>query len=145
MPAPNSSAAANAIRLFSGNAVPEWSPRCAKPGGPASSGSGPDGDDRVHFDGHAERQDRNPDGAACMTAGFAEHVLHQLRGTVGDFGLVGEGGCAVHEYAEFDHSFDPIERAERGLHLREQHDSATARRSDAAIEVDVFADTAFDE
>src|SRR5438552_436237 len=89
IPAPASSAAAKAITLFSGKAVPECSPRWAKPAGPGSSGSGPDGDDRIHFDRNAEWQHCYPDGAPRMAACLTEHVLHQLRSAIRDLGLVG--------------------------------------------------------
>ena len=90
-----SSAAAKAIRLFSGKAAPECSPRCAKPAGPGSSGSVAEAlvadlDDRIDLDRDAQRQHRHADRAAGMAPGLAEHLLHQLRRAVGDLGLVGE-------------------------------------------------------
>ena len=94
IPAPSSSAAAKATRLFSGNCDPSCSPRWANPAGPGQGdqnrGSGADRDDRIHFDGHAQRKNRDPDRAAGMASGLAEHLLHQLRSAVGDLGLVGE-------------------------------------------------------
>ena len=76
--------------VFSGTAEPKCSPRWAKPRGPGSRGSGPDGDDRIHFDRDSKRQNGNSDGAARVAAGLAEHVLHQFRRAIGDFRLVGE-------------------------------------------------------
>ena len=60
-------------------------------GRPARAELGLDRDDRVDLDRDAERQHRDPDRAAGMAPGFAEHLLHQLRRAVGDLGLVGEG------------------------------------------------------
>src|SRR4051794_29914221 len=80
-----------------------------------------------------------------MPAGLAEHLLHQLRGAVGDLGLVGKRGRTVDEHAELHDPLDPVERAERGLDLREKHDAAAARGRDPAIEVSVLAEAAFDQ
>src|SRR4051794_10252894 len=145
MPAPKSIAPSNAASVFSGISKPECRPRWANPREPGSRGSGPDGDDRIHFNCNAERKDRNANGAPRMTAGLAEDFLHQLARAVGDLRLIGERGCAVDEHAELHDSLHSIERTERGLHLREQHHAAAASSGDSAVEIDVITETAFDQ
>src|SRR3569833_1467455 len=80
-----------------------------------------------------------------MAAGLAEHFLHELGSAVGDLGLVGEGGRAVHEHAELHDSLDPVERAKRGLDLGEQANATAARGGVAGIEVHVLAKPPFDQ
>src|SRR4029453_7961153 len=110
MPAPTSIAARNAARLFSGTPGP-WSPRCANPIGPGSSGSGFDLNDRIHLDRDAERKDWHADRRTRLAAGLAEHLLHQLGRAIRNLGLVGEIAMAVDEHAELDDPLDAIERA----------------------------------
>jgi hypothetical protein len=52
---------------------------------------------------------------------------------------------AVDEHAELDDPLDPVERAERRLHLGEQHDPAAPRGARCRVEVDVLAQPAFDQ
>src|SRR4249919_3869664 len=125
MPAPASMAAWNAAMLFSGTPAP-WSPRCANPIGPGLSASGFDLNDRIHLDRDAQRQDRYADCRTGMASGLSEHVLHQFGRAIGHLGLVGEIAMAVDEHAQLDDAPDPVERAKRRLHLREQHDAAAA-------------------
>src|SRR5688500_16693123 len=90
MPCPAAIAASNAARLFS-TRPPPCSPRCAN--GLATSSASLsllDGDDGIDLDRGAERQRRHADRGAGVAAGLAEHLLHQLRGAVGDLGLVDE-------------------------------------------------------
>src|SRR5436305_10387723 len=48
-------------------------------------------DHRVDLDGYTKRQHRDSDGASGVPSGLAKYLLHQLGGTVGNLGLVGEG------------------------------------------------------
>src|SRR6185312_1060869 len=49
------------------------------------------------------------------------------------------------EHAELHDAFDPVERAKRRLHLREEHDPAAARSLLASFEVSVFTEAALDQ
>src|SRR5688500_11927099 len=108
MPALISRAAPNAAILFSGTPGP-WSPRCANPIGPGSSGSASDLDDRIHLDRDAERKHGHADSGTGVASRFAEHFLHQLRSAVGDLRLVGKIAVAVYENTELDDPLDPVE------------------------------------
>src|SRR3954468_2247962 len=88
MPNPPSIAAANAAQLFSGRPGP-CRPRWAKGRAPrVSSSARLDLDDGIDLDRRPERKHRHADGAAGVAAGFAEHLLHQLRSAVDDLRLV---------------------------------------------------------
>src|SRR5262245_49496866 len=144
MPAPMSMAARKAAMLFSGTPGP-WSPRCANPCCPGLSGSGLDLDDRIHLDRDTQREDRDADGRSSMAPYLAEHLLHQFGRAVGDLWLVGEITVAVDENAELDDPPDPVERAQRRLDLRKQHDAAAARGRLARFQVHILAQPAFDQ
>src|SRR5512139_10407 len=144
IPAPASSAARKAAMLFSGMPGP-WSPRCANPCRPGSNGSGADLDDRIHLDRDTEWKDRYANRRACVPAGFAEDLLHQLGGPVGDLRLVDEIAMAVDENAQLHDSLDPVERAKGRLHLGQQHNSATASGGLSRLQVQPFSQTAFDQ
>ena len=80
-----------------------------------------------------------------VAPGFAEHLLHQFRSSVGDLWLIGKRRCAVDEDAKLYNSLDSVERAQRRPDLGEQHDSAAPRRLLASIEVNVLAEPPFDQ
>src|SRR5947209_526433 len=95
-------------------------------------------DNRVHFHSHPKRQHRDSHCAPGVPSGLAKYLLHQLGGTVGNLGLVGERWRAVDEHAELHNAFDAVERAERGLDLGEQHDATAPRRLLALVQVQIF-------
>src|SRR5688572_29581888 len=80
-----------------------------------------------------------------MATGLAEYVLHQLGRAVGDFRLVGEIASGIDKRAELHDPLDPVERPQRGLHLREQINPASACRRDSGREIHILAETAFDQ
>ena len=130
-------------RLFSGKPEPWCSPRCAKPAGPGSSGSGADrrrshrlrprpraaAPERRPRCGHGARPRRTPPASAPIaplaTLGWSVKVA-----------------ARVDEHAELDDPLDPVERAQRGLHLGQQHDPAAPRRGDPGLQIDVLAEPA---
>ena len=52
---------------------------------------------------------------------------------------------AVDEHAELDDPLDPVERAQRGLDLGQQHDAAAARRGLPGFEIEALAQPALDQ
>ena len=74
-----------------GKLGPMVQPRCAKPGGPGSSGSGSAGQDltatiRINFDGDAERQGATPTALRAWRRARRTHSCSNSRSTVGDLG-----------------------------------------------------------
>src|SRR5262249_60113178 len=61
-----------------------------------AGGSVTDRYDQLDLHRRVERQHRGADGAAGVTAGFAEHFEQQLAGPVDDLRLAGEAGLACH-------------------------------------------------
>src|SRR3982751_2562112 len=83
-------------------------------------------DDRIDLDRHAERKDRHADRGPRMATLLPEHFDHQVADAVRDLRLIGEIDGRADENAQLDDALHAVERAEHGIHLRQQADAAAA-------------------
>src|SRR5690606_34193708 len=72
-------------------------------------------DDHLHFDRDVQRQGGDPDRAAGVHAGLAEHLADQLAGAVDHLRLAGERRVAGDEPDELDHPAHRGQLADLGL------------------------------
>lgn len=77
-----------------------------------------------------------------MTTSVAEHLDQQIRAPVDDGGHAVEAGRGVDHAEHLDDSFDAVERAELGLHRRENRQSGHPCRIPTLFECEVAADLA---
>ena len=70
-----------------------------------------EGDNRINLNRGAARQSGDAYGCAGVLPGAAEHLLHQIRRAIGDFGLIGEIGRAIDEGPQLDDPLDLLKQA----------------------------------
>src|SRR5262249_3513350 len=85
-------------------------------------------EDDLDLDRYVTRQASHADRRSGVPTVLAEDLHEQVRAAVYHLRLQAEAGRGVDHAEQLDDSADPVERAERGPHGREQLQPAVARR-----------------